>query len=559
MSLTKATYSMIEGAPINVSDFGAVGDGVTDDTAAIRAAVDYAQSISSVPAFPHVSKQPVIVFAPNKTYKVLGNNVLGHNYAVSGTNGTTYQIDLCGSQLEWHQTGLNDALVDYAAYIFNFGLLNGSVVVVNDFNTSTNGYLVSANPQNPAVSNVFIRHVYDNLKVRGGDYKLKRVFNISGATHCDQTTVSNSYFIGWETFYYSSNPEAVDWEFNSCSMFPDVENFKFFYHENQWSGGMRVIGCELGSRTTGVIFYSGSSSPITTSNNGYVYCNSRLETGGTGKTVSIVDANHGRYEIVGMNFFAGGGANNPGRSAVIRGAAEVTFRKCVLPSEYTVLAETLAEYVVSHANGLVGQQLLFDDCIFENGELVPRFVDSGGTGRTFRYCLENGLVTPVAQCVNCVAFNGASGIGYGVRAANKGQICFQIVRAASGKAYLASYPAITSSIKLLSYSIITSIKVYFPALPGSITDVGVFFGSTLTALVSVSASAVSNTAKEMIPSGKLGIAIPFDMSAPQATVWFAGMNAGSPVTADIEGWAIIEYENIQGDFQMPPADAVTLL
>lgn len=53
MSLTKVTYSMIDGAPINVKDFGAVGDfnpttGVgTDDRVAIQNAINYAQSLPS--------------------------------------------------------------------------------------------------------------------------------------------------------------------------------------------------------------------------------------------------------------------------------------------------------------------------------------------------------------------------------------------------------------------------------------------------------------------------------------------------------------------------------
>lgn len=57
MSLTKATYSMIDGAVINVLDYGAVGDGVANDTAAITAAVAAAPAGSTV-------------YFPAGTYKV---------------------------------------------------------------------------------------------------------------------------------------------------------------------------------------------------------------------------------------------------------------------------------------------------------------------------------------------------------------------------------------------------------------------------------------------------------------------------------------------------------
>lgn len=54
MSLTKATYSMLDGAPVNIRDFGADPTGTTDSTAAIQAAI--------------AASNGVVLGAPGDTY-----------------------------------------------------------------------------------------------------------------------------------------------------------------------------------------------------------------------------------------------------------------------------------------------------------------------------------------------------------------------------------------------------------------------------------------------------------------------------------------------------------
>ena len=68
MALTKVTYSMIEGAPANVLDFGAVGDGVADDTAAIQAAHNASTA----------------VYYPEGTYKISASIVLSSGAIITG-------------------------------------------------------------------------------------------------------------------------------------------------------------------------------------------------------------------------------------------------------------------------------------------------------------------------------------------------------------------------------------------------------------------------------------------------------------------------------------------
>ena len=67
MSLTKASYSMITGTVTNVLDFGAKGDGTTDDTAAIQAAITYTLTKSQTVTLNQLGG---VVYFPTGRYRV---------------------------------------------------------------------------------------------------------------------------------------------------------------------------------------------------------------------------------------------------------------------------------------------------------------------------------------------------------------------------------------------------------------------------------------------------------------------------------------------------------
>ena len=90
MSLTKATYSMIEGAPINVLDYGAVGDGVANDTVAIQAAITAAaQTVGGATG--------AVVYFPTGTYLISETITLPNRVGLQGANGRGVEIKPHGS------------------------------------------------------------------------------------------------------------------------------------------------------------------------------------------------------------------------------------------------------------------------------------------------------------------------------------------------------------------------------------------------------------------------------------------------------------------------------
>jgi len=131
MSLTKVSYSMINGAPVNVVDFGAVGDGTTDDTAALQAAFNAGI---------------VIDFVPGATYKITDTITKSGNIIVNG----------------------NDAIINVYNDVHGFSFGNGELNVNDLFiirqgtpQTSTKSAIVTTNPISTLFTNV--RMSYFNI------------------------------------------------------------------------------------------------------------------------------------------------------------------------------------------------------------------------------------------------------------------------------------------------------------------------------------------------------------------------------------------------------------
>ena len=122
MSLTKVTYSMINGPVFNVKDFGAVGNGSTDDTAAINAAIEAAFAIGG----------GTVVFMP-VTYAILTTVKVRSNVT----------LDLCGATLQ--RIGTNKTFNIVQNYTYNpataidtrIAIINGTIAgnVTNDVAT----------------------------------------------------------------------------------------------------------------------------------------------------------------------------------------------------------------------------------------------------------------------------------------------------------------------------------------------------------------------------------------------------------------------------------------
>jgi hypothetical protein len=140
MALTKAAHRMIEGGSVKAKDFGAVGDGITDDTAAIQAALDS-----------HTRRITVELGGEGYTYKITDSLVITGDYKV---------LDGKGSSINTFFTDkIAIAIHPLTTEVQTFsGVKNLSLWGDNNSGNATVGIQISGKSYNAQTSNITINY-----------------------------------------------------------------------------------------------------------------------------------------------------------------------------------------------------------------------------------------------------------------------------------------------------------------------------------------------------------------------------------------------------------------
>lgn len=296
MSLTKATFSMVQNAAANVKDYGAVGDGTTDDAAAIQAAINAALANQTDVYIPKGIY--LIETALNLTNLAGGGlRVYGDGYGISG-NGSVIKagtggvaVDCTGSQFLSFENLCIDSFYNAPANPSSVGILfaRSTTSQYAQFNTLRN---VMINIKSNAAffagkgtvgiyNNAAEIHHYDNVYVIadnplvicgyndfgvtspyqtiGGPVSMSQI-NITGAstfsgTLSTRTTVymRNAFGISFNNSYFTGDCDAhfsiggcdkieIDGHFEGGNMVRYADVFNVYNFKFNGSGGPNVIG-----------------------------------------------------------------------------------------------------------------------------------------------------------------------------------------------------------------------------------------------------------------------------------------------------------------------------
>lgn len=322
MSLTKATYSMISGAPVNVLDYGAVGDGVTDDTVALQNAIN-------------ASKNKKLFF-PSGVYKITSALTLdpAFNYYIEG-EGRNPGADAVSTIVN---AGTGNAIeiitagTDNLFYLKDFGIRG---------NMSSGAGIVANNAAQLTLENLWVtNHGFHGVKLtKCYNARVKNCVISQNGQHglwldeqCNNVTVltclvngnarkdggyANIAVIG-TSGKENLSVSLIGCDFTAAGLTPITTVTSAYNLIIQYTNSINVFGCYSEAAVTDLVYSDSSAHCISFANNymqdGRVYFENSPQllvqgntffrnTVNTSLTVSAVSGNNSR---INQNYFSNG-------------------------------------------------------------------------------------------------------------------------------------------------------------------------------------------------------------------------------------------------------------
>ena len=354
---------------VSVKDFGAVGDGVTDDTAAIAMAIQYVTTLTPSPTY-----QCKGLYFPNGRYLITQNNWIGANLSVTGIYSGRADIIFYGSGrnssvIVFKPTSSNAACYDQN--ITPYATLNGFKIERIGFifdNTNNGGspiHFISSKAVAGLASQNFRLYETSFLGVTGSI-----LFLLNGiAANEDVISVYDSR-ISWfaSAIVSNTNIEALLHNFYAFDAL-NITGTLFNYTKG---GSLKTYGCNvIMEGTAGVDTAVFKSSGGTTSQI-YAFDNLRVELRGANTRLLLI-TNPSENIITFNNCLV---ANVPSGQAwaktIIQHHSSIVFNKCLFPTR-TGVGDVGTFQLIDSTSG-------FDYSTPNGAHSVIKFIDCTSSG-----------------------------------------------------------------------------------------------------------------------------------------------------------------------------------
>lgn len=299
MSLTKVTYSMINGAASNILDFGATGDGVTDDTASIQAALNAAANCVYIPEGTYKITSAlaiparVSIVGDGRMSIISPDSCDGLTFAAGNTNGARSFRDfaIVGTGTDANTAITSDLDSTPPSLTRNTGVVFDNLYI-DGFGTGVYGRGL----WNVMFSNFYMLNVYNGFTFVGQSVKLTLlncsvVCNGFSGTGNPITGITTSFGMYAGQGSYAVRPENVSVE--SC----------YFYG---FDVGIHWRNVLFGSVVaTDIDFCQQEGVRVTSADGGFVLRD------------CWIDMNNAAYDVIGVNFVNLGSPASPAARAVL--------------------------------------------------------------------------------------------------------------------------------------------------------------------------------------------------------------------------------------------------